>query len=76
MGKLAQQLGGQSQVKCFKNGGHVKSGNDLTFTNELKAFEKRGKDTDPKGKGKEGSKTEESYDRKQLMKLKNGGKCK
>ena len=37
-----------------------------------KPFEKSGKDVEVKGKGKEGSKKEEAFDRTQM---KNGGKC-
>jgi hypothetical protein len=72
MGSLAKQLSGQSQqVKMYAKGGKVA------------AFEKSGKDVEVKGKGKEGSKKEEAFDKTQMKKggsvpksmLKKGGKC-
>lgn len=60
MGKLAQQLGGQSQVKVFAAGGKVGK------------FEKSKRDVEAKGKGKEGSKREEAFDAMQMKKC--GGK--
>lgn len=65
MGKLAQQLGGQSQVKVFAKGGKV-------------GFEKSSKDVEDKKHGKEGSKKEEAFDKSQFKKggcaMKKGGK--
>lgn len=59
MGTLAKQLSGQGQAKAYAKGGKV--------------FEKSKKDVEVKGKGKEGSKKEEAFDRSQFKK---GGKCK
>ena len=44
--------------------------------NPFAKFEKSGKDKEVKGKGKEGSKREESFDAMQAKKLKNGGPAK
>ena len=65
MGRNAQAQHGQIQpgAKPFKSGGKV--GN-------LKNFEKSKKDIEVKGVGKEGSKKEETFDKKQFKK---GGKC-
>jgi hypothetical protein len=40
----------------------------------LAKFEKSKKDTEPKGKGKEGSKQEEAWDKRQAKGMKTGGK--
>ena len=63
MGSLAKQMSGQSQVKCYAKGGKVNP------------FEKSKKDVEVKGRGKEGSKKEEAFDKKQAF-MKKGGKCK
>ena len=65
MGSLAKQLSGQSQEQCYAKGGKVRA----------KPFEKSKKDVEVKGKGKEGSKKEEAFDKKQMF-MKKGGKCK
>ena len=64
MGRNAQALSGQIQpgAKPFKKGVAV-----------FKQFEKSGKDVEVKGKGKEGSKKEEAFDKTQM---KCGGKVK
>ena len=61
MGRLAKVIQGQAQsgLKAYKKGGAVN-------------FEKSGKDVEAKGKGKEGSKKEEKFDKSQFKK---GGKC-
>ena len=60
MSALAKQLSGKSDAKVFAKGGKV-------------SFEKSGKDAEVKGKGKEGSKKEEAFDKSQM---KCGGKVK
>lgn len=42
--------------------------------NPFAKFEKSGKDVEVKGKGKEGSKKEEAFDKTQMAKMKKGGK--
>lgn len=44
--------------------------------NPFAAFEKSGKDVETKGKGKEGSKKEEAFDKMQMKGMKTGGKVK
>ena len=44
--------------------------------NPFAAFEKSGKDKEVKGKGKEGSKKEEAFDKMQMKGMKSGGKVK
>lgn len=62
MGKLAQQLGGQSQVKVFKNGGIVEK-------NEPKKEERKESKMTPKARAKA-----EKVERAEGMKC--GGKVK
>ncbi len=45
-------------------------------TKKANPFEKSAKDKEVKGKGKEGSKREEAFDKKQGMPFKKGGKVK
>ena len=54
--------------KTFKQGGSMAT----KGVNPFAKFEKSGKDVEVKGKGKEGSKKEEAFDRTQMMK-KGGG---
>lgn len=68
MGKLAQQLSGQSDVKVFAKGGKV-------------GFEKTKKDREYKKYGREGSRSEEEFDQSEMKRggkvgMKKGGKCK
>ena len=44
--------------------------------NPFAKFEKSGKDVEIKGKGKEGSKKEEAFDKMQMKGMKTGGKVK
>lgn len=44
--------------------------------NPFAKFEKSGKDVEVKGKGKEGSKKEEAFDKKQMAGMKKGGDVK
>ena len=61
MSRLAKKLAGCLQPgQPYKKGGFV-------------PFEKSSKDVEVKGKGKEGSKKEEAFDKKQMKK---GGRCK
>ena len=47
-----------------------------TMATKMNPFEKSKKDMEVKGKGKEGSKKEEAFDRMQMMGMKKGGKTK
>ena len=62
------------QSALFKKGGSTMA----TKMNPFAKFEKSGKDVEVKGKGKEGSKKEEAFDRMQMAKagMKKGGSTK
>lgn len=45
-------------------------------SNPFAKFEKSGKDVEVKGKGKEGSKKEEAFDKMEMKGMKKGGKVK
>lgn len=65
---------GQDFNKADK--GRFSKGGDNMATkgvNPFAKFEKSGKDVEVKGKGKEGSKKEEAFDKKQMMGMKRGG---
>ena len=53
-------------LELFKKGGDA-------MATKMAKFEKSGKDIEVKGKGKEGSKKEEAFDRAQMMGMKKGG---
>lgn len=55
--------------KTFKRGGDMAT----KKMNPFAKFEKSGKDVEMKGKGKEGSKKEEAFDKTQMMGMKKGG---
>jgi hypothetical protein len=46
----------------------------MAKANPFAAFEKSGKDKEVKGKGREGSKKEEAFDKMQMKGMKTGGK--
>jgi hypothetical protein len=58
--------------KTFKRGGDMAT----KKMNPFAKFEKSGKDVEMKGKGKEGSKKEEAFDKTQMMGMKKGGMTK
>ena len=61
-------LHGKTQL--YKEGGNTMA---TKKPNPFAKFEKSGKDTEIKGKGKEGSKQEEAFDKSQMMMKKGGG---
>ena len=61
----------QGKMELFKKGGNTMA----TKMNPFAKFEKSGKDVEMKGKGKEGSKKEEAFDKPQMM-MKKGGATK
>lgn len=61
-------LHGKTQL--YKEGGNTMA---TKKPNPFAKFEKSGKDTEMKGKGKEGSKQEEAFDKSQMMKMAKGG---
>jgi len=60
----------QGKMELFKKGGDAMATKKM---NPFAKFEKSGKDVEVKGKGKEGSKKEEAFDRMQMMGMKKGG---
>lgn len=65
-------------VNLNKYAGLKKGGNIMAAKkkNPFAKFEKSGKDVEVKGKGKEGSKEEEAFDKTQMAGMKKGGKVK
>jgi len=61
----------QGKQELFKKGGSMAT----KKMNPFAKFEKSGKDVEAKGKGKEGSKKEEAFDKSQMM-MKKGGAAK
>lgn len=59
----------QGKQELFKKGGSMAT----KKMNPFAKFEKSGKDVEMKGKGKEGSKKEEAFDKSQMMMKKGGG---
>ena len=64
----ATTLHGKAQL--YKKGGNTMA---TKKPNPFAKFEKSGKDVEVKGKGKEGSKQEEAFDKSQMMMKKGGG---
>ena len=62
----------QGKGELFKKGGNTMA---TKKPNPFAKFEKSGKDVEVKGKGKEGSKKEEAFDKTQMM-MKKGGAAK
>ena len=69
---------GQDFDKADKGRKFSKGGDTMATkgVNPFAKFEKSGKDVEVKGKGKEGSKKEEAFDKKQMMGMKKGGATK
>jgi hypothetical protein len=65
---VGQDFSNADKGKTFKRGGSMAT----KGVNPFAKFEKSGKDVEVKGKGKEGSKKEEAFDKTQMMK-KGGG---
>jgi len=70
--KVAKEYSEASKGQTFKRGGDMAT----KKMNPFAKFEKTGKDVEIKGKGKEGSKKEEAFDRTQMMGMKRGGATK
>jgi hypothetical protein len=66
---VGQDFSKADKGKSFKRGGDMAT----KGVNPFAKFEKSGKDVEVKGKGKEGSKKEEAFDKKQMMGMKRGG---
>ena len=60
----------QGKTELYKEGGNTMATKKM---NPFAKFEKSGKDTEMKGKGKEGSKKEEAFDKMQMKKMAKGG---
>ena len=68
---MGQDFSKADKGKTFKRGGEMAT----KGVNPFAKFEKSGKDVEVKGKGKEGSKKEEAFDKSQ-MGMKRGGAAK
>ena len=69
---VGQDFSKADKGKTFKRGGEMAT----KGMNPFAKFEKSGKDVEVKGKGKEGSKKEEAFDKSQMMGMKRGGATK
>ena len=69
---VGQDFSKADKGKTFKRGGDMAT----KGVNPFAKFEKSGKDVEVKGKGKEGSKKEEAFDKAQMMGMKRGGATK
>ena len=69
---VGQDFSKADKGKTFKRGGEMAT----KGMNPFAKFEKSGKDVEAKGKGKEGSKKEEAFDKSQMMGMKRGGATK
>lgn len=70
---VGQDFNAADKGRKFSKGGDTMATKGV---NPFAKFEKSGKDVEVKGKGKEGSKKEEAFDKKQMMGMKKGGATK
>ena len=66
---MGQEFSKADKGKTFKRGGDMAT----KGVNPFAKFEKSGKDVEVKGKGKEGSKKEEAFDKSQMGMKRGGG---